>query len=106
MAYTELQNISDQTLRGILQFPSLDTPIFWPIILLVVFVTTSLLTFFREISRKGEGNFLSSLAVAGYLTTSLSVALTFLNLIMYQVVIVCFVISLVFQVLFLLSKKD
>jgi len=106
MTYTELQNISYQSLKGILQFPSLDTPMFWPIILLVVFITMSLLTFFREVGRDGKGNMLSSLAVAGYLTTSLSLAFTFLDLIMYQVVITIFVISLVFQVLFMLTKKD
>ena len=105
MAYRTLEN-QTLDLRTLLQFPSLDTPIFWPLILFTTFITITLLSFFREVSREGRGNFMSSLAVGGYVTTALGVAMTLLGLVQYQVVVLILVISLVFQVIFLITNKD
>jgi hypothetical protein len=106
MTYTELDNLTTVGLREILQFPSMDTPIFYPLFLFVVFIVFTLIMFFRELGREGRGNMLSALAIAGYVTTALSVAMSLLALIQYEIVIIVFVISLAFQVLFLLTKKD
>lgn len=103
MTYTELQDLN-LTFRGFLQFPSTDTIIFYPLILFAIFMVFTLSTFFREIRREGKGNFLSSLAVAGFVTTAIAVIFSFLELIQVQIVVLTFVISVVFQVIYLLTK--
>lgn len=106
MTYTEIHDLGNVTLRQVFTFPSLDTPMFYPILLLVVFLVFALMTFFREIGRGRDGNFLASLAVSGYVTTALATAMTFLDMIQYQVVVVILVISLVFQLIFFMTKRD
>ncbi len=105
MTYTQLENITDLDLRAFLQFPSLDTPIFYPLLLFAIFIVFTLSTFFREIRREGKGNFLSSLAVAGFVTTAIATIFSLLELIQVQIVVLTFVISVVFQVIYLLTKK-
>ena len=105
MTYKTLENITDLDLRSFLQFPSLDTPIFYPMLLFAIFMVFTLSTFFREIRREGKGNILSSLAVAGFVTTAIAVIFSFLELIQVQIVVLTFVISVVFQVIYLLTKK-
>ena len=103
MTYTELQDLN-LTFRGFLQFPSIDTIIFYPLILFAIFMVFTLSTFFREVRREGKGNFLSSLAVAGFVTTAIAVIFSLLELIQVQIVVLTFVISVVFQVIYLLTK--
>lgn len=104
MTYKTLENISDLDLRGFLQFPSIDTPIFYPLLLFAIFMIFTLATFFREVRREGKGRILSSLAVAGFVTTAIAVIFSLLELIQVQIVVLTFVISVVFQVIYLLTK--
>ncbi len=104
MTYTQLEELPNLDLRGFLQFPSLDTPIFYPLLLFAIFIIFTLSTFFREVRREGKGNFLSSLAVAGFVTTAIAVIFSLLALIQVQIVVITFVISIVFQVIYLLTK--
>ena len=104
MTYTELQDIGELTLTRVLQYPSIDTPLFYPIILFVIFLVFTLSTFFREVRRTGRGNILSSLAVAGFVTTVMATISSLLGLIQLQIVVLTFVISMVFQVIYLLTK--
>ncbi len=106
MAYTELQDLEEISLRTLLQFPSIDTPIFWPLILFAIYVVFTFITFFSEVRRTGSGNFLSSLAVAGFITTAMATIFTFLDLIQLQILVITFAISIVFQVLYMLSKRS
>ena len=105
MAFTELQDIGELNLRNLLNFPSIDTPIFYPVQLFVIFIVFTLMTFFREVQREGKGNILSSLAVAGYVTTAVSLIYTLLDLIQTEIMVLVLVISLVFQVLYLLTDR-
>ncbi len=105
MTYKTLENITDLDLRSFLQFPSLDTPIFYPMLLFAIFMVFTLSTFFREIRREGKGNILSSLAVAGFVTTAIAVIFSYLELIQVEIIVLTFVISVVFQVIYLLTKK-
>ncbi len=104
MAYTELQDLGDLGIKSLFQFPSIDTPIFYPVLLFVIFLVFTLSTFFREVRREGKGNFLSSLAVAGFVTTTIAMIFSFLELIQVQIVVLTFVISLIFQVIYMLTK--
>lgn len=105
MTYSTLENITDLGIREILNFPNLDTPIFYPMFLFMVFFVFSSLVFFKEISREGKGNFISSLAVGGYVTISVAVILSLMDLIQTAILVTTIVATGVFQVLFLLSKK-
>ncbi len=105
MTYSTLENITDLDLKSFLQFPSTDTVIFYPLILFAIFIVFTLSTFFREMRREGKANFLSSLAVAGFVTTAIAVLFSLLELIQTETVVLTFVISVVFQVIYLLTKK-
>ena len=104
MTYNTLENITDLDLKSFLQFPSQDTIIFYPLLLFAIFVVFTLSTFFREVKREGKGNFLSSLAVAGFVTTAIAVIFSLLELVQTRIVVITFVISVVFQVIYMLTK--
>ena len=104
MTYTQLEDLGELSLRQLLQFPSLDTPIFYPLILFAIFLVFTLSTFFMEVRRTGRGNIISSLAVAGFVTTAIATIFSFLALIQTEVVVLALVISLVFQVIYLITK--
>ena len=105
MAYKTLENISDLGIQQLLNYPSLDTPMFYPMFLFVLFFVFSTLSFFREVTREGKGNILSSLAVGGYATISVAAILSIMDLIGTVTLVTTIAASLVFQVLFLLTKK-
>lgn len=105
MAFKTLDNITDLGIQQLLSFPSLDTPLFYPMFLFVLFFVFSTLSFFREVTREGKGNILSSLAVGGYVTISVAAILSIMDLIETVTLVTTIVASLVFQVLFLLTKK-
>ena len=104
MTYTQLEELPTLTLREFLKFPSIDTPMFYPILLFAIFLIFTFSTFFREVRRIGKGNILSSLAVAGFVTTAIATIWSLLGIIQVQVVVLTFVISLIFQVLYLITK--
>ncbi len=106
MAYTELQDLSTMDLETLLKFPSLDTPIFYPVMLFVIFTIFTLGTYFRELGRGEKGNFFSSLLVGGYVTTAMALIMSYIGLIQTAVFVIVIVIALIFQVIFLLTKKD
>ncbi len=106
MTYSTLQNDSALGLQQILNFPNLDTPLFYPIFLFVIFAVFTSISFFREVSREGKGNLLSSLAVAGYVTIAVAVILSIMDLIQTATLVITLVASLVFQIMFMISKKD
>ncbi len=105
MVYNTLDNISDLSLINVLNFPNLDTPEFYPIFLLVIFSVFSSLSFFREVTREGKGNLLSSLAVGGYVCIASAGILSLMGLIQTAVLVTAIVASLVFIVLFILTKR-
>ncbi len=104
--YQTIDNITNLTLEGVLQFPTTDTPLFWPFILFAIFLVLTFLTFFIEIRREGKGNFLSSLAVGGFVTTTIAFIFSLMNLVQRQVVIYVLVISVVFQAIYLLTRRE
>lgn len=105
MTYTQLEDIGELNLRTLLNFPNLDTPIFYPVMLFVIFMVFTMGSFFREVKREGRGNLMASLAVGGYITTAIAFILSLLTLVQNMVVVVTLVISLVFQVIYLLTKR-
>jgi len=106
MTYTELGNLTSMNLRDLLTFPSIDTPSFYPIILFGIFIVMTLVSFFREVERERRGNFLSSSAVAGVITTVTAFLMSSLGLIQTRVVISCLVISSIFVVIYMLTGRN
>jgi|TARA_Y100000310_G_scaffold97876_1_gene95550 tryptophan-rich sensory protein len=105
MAYTGLEDLNDTTLKGILQFPTLDFPYFWPLIMFALFIIIGFSSYFAEKERTGRGNALSSLAVAGFVNIALSTILSILDLIDRTSLIISIVISLIFIAIYLLTDK-
>ena len=106
MAYTELTEIGTIDLGTILRFPSIDTPIFYPVLLFVIFLIFSLGTFFRELRRESRANILSSLAVGGFVTTIMAFIFSLLGLIQRATVIITLVTSIIFISIYLLTNKN
>ena len=105
MAYTTIDQIADKSLAGILGFPTIDTPIYYPIMLFVIFTVFTLYTYFKEVGRLGSGNFISSLAVAGFVTTVLAFIMSLIPIISVNVVVICLAITVVFVVIYMLTDK-
>ena len=103
--YNPLDNQTNIDLQTLLNFPNLDTPMFWSAILFAIYVIITSLTFFRESERETKANLLSSLAVAGYVTLALASILSLLRLVGITTLIIILVISLVFQAMYLLTKS-
>ena len=105
MAYKTLENISDLGIQQLLNYPNLDNPIFYPLFLFVVFFVFSGLSFFRELSREGKANLLSSLAVGGFVTIAISVILSLMDLIQTTILVTSVIASIIFPVWYLVTKK-
>jgi uncharacterized membrane protein YjfL (UPF0719 family) len=106
MAYQTLENITDLGLREVLNFPNLNNPSYYPILLMVFFIVFTSLTFFRELKREGRANLLSSLAVGGYVTTAIASILSLLQLVSTGIVITTLSLSVVFQAIYLFTKSS
>lgn len=105
MTYTGLENLTDTSFKAMLQFPSIDTPLFYPIILFALFMITTISSYFFERDRVGKGNFLSSLAVSSLTILVLAMILRLLELISREILIIHMVVSLVFIGLWMLTNK-
>ena len=89
-----------------MQFPSIDTPAFYPGLLFTIFIVLTSVMFFREVRREGRGNMVSALAISGFATMILATLLSLLGLIQTQVLVITFVITSIFAVFFLLSSRN
>ena len=106
MAYNTIDNVTTANLTGILQYPSTNHGIFWPVILFVIYVVIALYSLNKETDREGRANILPSLALAGFVTTAIAVIFSLMGLIINAVLIIVFVISMVFIVLYLLTGRN
>lgn len=110
MTYNTLDNItsngSSSDIVNILTLPTKDFPIFYPMILFAIFIILTLSLFFNQKGREGKGEFMSCLAVSSFATSLISLAMSVLGLIGSTTTVFVFAISIVFIVIFLLTKKD
>jgi len=106
MAYTEFQTLGNTTIESLLQFPTIDTPLFYPMFLFVLFFAVTVISFFREVTREGRGNIMASMAISSYVTVAASAILSTIGLIQTTVLVTVVVSALVFQVIFLLTGRD
>lgn len=105
MVYQDLTNMTSNDLNGILSFPNLDTPVFYPLFMTVIFLILTYSTYSSEKQRTGRGNFLSSLAVSGLVTIVIATLLSAMSLISTTILITTIVISAIFIILYFIANK-
>ena len=106
MAYESIsgRNMS-RGVVAILEYVSDIEPLFVPLTVFVIFLSLSLGSYWLEKGLRGKGNFLGSLAAGGFSTTVIVFVMSLIpGFVNNFVVIVCLIISVVFVLLFLLSK--
>jgi len=74
-------NGSSNDLVSILTIPSLDIPIFYPLILFAIFIILTTTIFFRQVDREGRGEFLASISVASFSTSLIALSMRLLGII-------------------------
>ena len=105
MAFTELDALNDSSLKSILQFPSIDFALFWPLIQLTLFFIVVFTSYFAEKERTGRGNFLSSLAVGGFISIIVGLLLNLMQLIDRITFVITFVLGIVLIVIYMLTDR-
>jgi len=95
-AYKTLGEANVSSPEHIFQYVAEVEPFFWPMGLLALFVIITLSTYFSEERRTGRGDFWTSFAVAGYIT---SIASFILMLIPGVVNILTVVVILIMSVI-------
>lgn len=105
MTYTTLDELNDTSLETILQFPSRDFALFWPLIQLAFFIIIVLASYYAEKDRTGRGNFLSSLAVGGWVSIIVGMFFNYLQLIDRTTFIITFVLSAIFIAIYMLTDN-
>jgi len=106
MAFEEIssRNMSEG-FHVLFQYVSDVEPIFFPFLLFAVFIIISLGSYFAQKELTGRGNFLASLAVAGYITTIVAYVLSLIpGVVNVFTIVVCLVITIIFTLLLILQK--
>jgi len=81
-------------------------PIFIPLVLFSFFIITMLSSYYFTKRFGGNGNFIGSFAVAGYLTTLVAFSMTLIDgLINSVTVVTCLVVAIVGTLLLLFSNR-
>lgn len=105
MTYTGLENLTNTDLVDLLKFPSIDTSIFYPLIMFGLFIIFSMASYFSEKERTGKGNILSSSAVSGLVMIVLATILRLLLLISKEILIITIVLGSIFVGIYLLTRR-
>lgn len=106
MAYKTLSDTGSE-LKDILNFPNLDTPLFYPFIIWGLFLILSFGSYFAEKQRTGKGNIFSSFAVSGVIfLIGASLLMRSLEMISQDFFIVNIIIGIISVVLYLISNRE
>jgi hypothetical protein len=105
MPLTDLSDLNNTDLQGILQFPSIDFSFFWPFIQFALFAVIVLASYFNEKERVGRGNFLSSLAVGGFVSIVFGAIFWISNLIDGTTLAITLTLGIIFIAIYMLTRK-
>jgi len=93
-------------IQVIFSYVSEIEPLFTPILLFVIFFISAIGSYFLERNFTGRGNLLGSLATGGFVTTVIAYVMSLIpNFINTITVIICLIITIVFVLLFLITKE-
>lgn len=105
MAHITLDALNDTSVKGIMQFPSLDFALFWPLIQFAIFWIIVFSSYFAEKERTGRGNFLSSLAVGGFISIIIGLLLNLMEVIDRTTFVITFVLGIICVVIYMLTDR-
>lgn len=105
MAFQTLDNVTGTDIGGLLSFPNLDNPLFYPIILLVVFVVYTSRIYFKDKSNNPNASMLPALAVGGFLTLGVGVAMFLLNGLIGNVTLITLVVIVIIFIALLFTRS-
>lgn len=106
-AYQTLREYNQTDLAGLFTYPASVVPIFIPLVLFAVFVVTLLSTFFSEKRLRGQGDFFSSFAVAGYFTAVIAFAMSMTEgLIDITTIVITVVVAIIGTILLFATRGD
>ena len=107
MAYQTLDefNVTAGGYR-ILLYVADTVPIFFPMVLFTIFMVIMMGTYFARKRMVGTSSFITSMAVAGYITTIISFIMMLIpNLVNGLTVAVCLVVSIISTILLLTQNR-
>ena len=81
--------------------------VFTPMLLFTLFVVFAVASYVLERNAKGEGNFVTSLAIASWLVSGIAIVLTFIpNIIQLEVVVIVITLSGIFTLWLFFQNKE
>lgn len=103
--YPDLSNLSSGSgINNFLTLPNSVWPLFWPIILLAIFVVMSMTFYFSDKSKRTVGNLLSSMAVSALWCQVLAVVGSLIGIFTLYTLLPIIVLGMVIEVIWLLSQ--
>jgi len=104
MTCVGLENLIDNSITGILAFPTSCDYYFYAKIMGAFFIILSLILYNNDKSRYLKSDLISSMGVSAIATIFISLIGTLINVIQSDIFILIFVIGMIFIVLWLLKK--
>lgn len=105
MTWTTIDALNQTDLRDVLQYPNLEFPFLWVLVLFAFFTIVTLASYFSEKERIGRGNFLSSLAVGSFVSVIFALLMRLLSLIDKTTLIIAFVLMIIFVAIYYFSDQ-
>jgi len=109
MTYQTLDNLTSNgtssDLVNIFTLPSINFPIFYPILLFAIFLIISLSLFFRQVEREGRSDIMANLATSSFVTSLIALSMSIFGIIGSTTTVYVFGVSIVFIVIYLLTDK-
>ncbi len=104
MVCAGLETLADNSITGILAFPTSCDYQFYAKVMAAFFIILSSILFYRDKNEGRKGDMISSMGVSAIATIFIALIGTFIKIIQPDIFIEIFVIGLIFIVLWLLKK--
>ncbi len=104
MPYQEISERNMSNFQSMWEYVGDVVPVFYPLLLFVIFIITTIGSFENERKNTGRGKFLSSLVAGSFVTTIVAILLQIMGLINILTLITCIILTSVFTLILFLSK--
>jgi len=105
MPYEELSNRNMSEAITLFKYVGDIAPMFYPLVLFVVFLIATFGIHFREKEEKGRSNMITCFMVAGWITSIFAIILSLIDLVNIFTVVVCIIITSVFVLISFTSQN-
>jgi hypothetical protein len=107
MAWQTLDQYNATDVGGLFTYAAQIVPIFTPLMLTSIFIITLLGTYFSQKRLSGRSDFLSSFAVAGWLTFVVAILMSLIGgLINMLTLVFCMIIAIISSLMLILNNND